>query len=122
MKFQLFFLAALICYSAFLMVELDTFDGVSSLKPYEWIVYVYTLADMLEEYRNLVGYMIKKFVFVVQNSRQCNRFHYSCLQFQRLLCLLIRYTIYTKLVIVQVLCQKYIKNRLRQESCSFIKL
>ncbi|VDI51890.1 Hypothetical predicted protein [Mytilus galloprovincialis] len=50
---KLFFLAALICYSAFLMDELDTFDGVSSLKPYEWIVYVYTLADMLEEYRNL---------------------------------------------------------------------
>ncbi|CAC5379290.1 unnamed protein product [Mytilus coruscus] len=49
-----FFLAALVCYSAFLLTELDIFDGVGSIKVYEWIFYVYFLGDYLEEYRKLI--------------------------------------------------------------------
>ncbi|VDI40591.1 Hypothetical predicted protein [Mytilus galloprovincialis] len=49
-----FFLAALICYSAFLLTELDFFEGVGSVKIYEWIVYIYIFGDICEEYRHLM--------------------------------------------------------------------
>ncbi|XP_071166748.1 transient receptor potential cation channel subfamily M member 1-like [Mytilus edulis] len=48
-----FFFAALVCYSAFLLTELDFIDGLQSVGPYEWIVYIHLLGDVLEQYRHV---------------------------------------------------------------------
>lgn len=52
---QAFFFVAMVCYSAFLLTELDFIDGIQSVEIYEWIVYTYFLGDILEEYRHVVS-------------------------------------------------------------------
>ncbi|CAC5398412.1 unnamed protein product [Mytilus coruscus] len=49
-----FFFVALVCYSAFLLTELDFIDGIQSVEMYEWIVYIHLLGDVLEQYRHVV--------------------------------------------------------------------
>ncbi|CAC5377436.1 unnamed protein product [Mytilus coruscus] len=49
-----FFFVAMVCYSAFLLTELDFIDGIKSVEMYEWIVYIHLLGDVLEQYRHVV--------------------------------------------------------------------
>lgn len=45
----------MVCYSAFLLTELDFIAGIQSVGLYEWIVYIHLLGDILEQYRHVVN-------------------------------------------------------------------
>ncbi|XP_052100154.1 uncharacterized protein LOC127734357 isoform X2 [Mytilus californianus] len=54
-----FFFVAMVCYSAFLLTELDFIDGIQSVEMYEWIVYIHLLGDVLEQYRHVVKELLR---------------------------------------------------------------
>jgi len=43
----------MVCFSAFLLIELSEYIDVKSIKIYEWLIYVWLLGDMFEEYRGV---------------------------------------------------------------------
>ncbi|XP_063435619.1 uncharacterized protein LOC134716540 [Mytilus trossulus] len=49
-----FFVAAMVCYSAFLLTQLSAFENIGSIQVYEWLVYIWLLGDILEEYRGIL--------------------------------------------------------------------
>ncbi|CAG2188702.1 TRPM2 [Mytilus edulis] len=50
----IFFVAAMVCYSAFLLTQLSTYENIGSIHVYEWLVYIWLLGDILEEYRGIL--------------------------------------------------------------------
>ncbi|XP_076102526.1 transient receptor potential cation channel subfamily M member 2-like isoform X1 [Mytilus galloprovincialis] len=50
----IFFIAAMVCYSAFLLTQLSVYENIGSVGVYEWLVYIWLLGDILEEYRGIL--------------------------------------------------------------------
>lgn len=50
----IFFVAAMVCYSAFLLTQLSVYENIGSIEVYEWLVYIWLLGDILEEYRGIL--------------------------------------------------------------------
>ena len=46
-------MAAIVIYSAFMLIDLSDGQEIESIKIYEWMLYVWLLGDILEEYRGV---------------------------------------------------------------------
>lgn len=44
----------MVCYSAFLLTQLSVYENIGSIEVYEWLVYIWLLGDILEEYRGIL--------------------------------------------------------------------
>ncbi|CAG2217857.1 unnamed protein product [Mytilus edulis] len=48
------FIAAMVCYSAFLLIELTRYVNLEGIKIYEWLIYAWFIGDIFEEYRGIL--------------------------------------------------------------------